>query len=140
MDENTRRRKEAMLITIVSKLRSSQAVSLADEELERCFEFCAGRKVLIKYAKEFRDSGYMTQSHLSAEHGDAMAKTPTEDKACPICNHKEHKPGQCKQCNCGEAELSKPGSVTNTKDLDIDRRGPATNKGHRVPKRRTDNK
>ncbi len=24
---------------------------------------------------------------------------------CPDCNHSEHDPGQCSNCNCGESEL-----------------------------------
>lgn len=29
---------------------------------------------------------------------------------CQICNHAEHKAGQCKQCNCGQSEIIHPRS------------------------------
>lgn len=64
MDDNTRRRKESMRAGILGKLRFERAASLSDEELERCLEWCAGRTQLLRYAKEFRDTGYITQQDL----------------------------------------------------------------------------
>ena len=67
MDDNTRRRKESMRASIVGKMGFERAMSLSDAEIERCLGGCAGRTVLIKYAKEFRDSGYMTLEQITRQ-------------------------------------------------------------------------
>lgn len=61
------RAKSRMRDGIVTKLRIENAADLSDAELERCFQFCAGRTQLLRYAKEFRSEGYLTTAHLLAE-------------------------------------------------------------------------
>jgi hypothetical protein len=66
---------------------------------------------------------------------------------CPDCKHKEHQPGQCKSCNCGDGEITHSTSAIKlTIDQDCKQFGGGSsltmygyNKGRRVPKRRTDN-
>lgn len=58
---------------------------------------------------------------------------------CPICSHKEHQPGRCGNCNCGQSEIAMTHDTAQLYELEIDRRGPAINKGHRVKRKKTDN-
>ena len=60
---------------------------------------------------------------------------------CPDCNHRQHKPGQCKHCNCGEAEISHPENETRPEEMDHvggNKVHRLHDRGHRVKKRRTD--
>lgn len=60
---------------------------------------------------------------------------------CPICNHKDHRPGRCENCNCGQSEIAMTHDTAQPYELKIDHdyRGPAVNKGHRVKRKKTDN-
>lgn len=58
----TETRESKLRDKIAGKLQAEGATDLSDDQLNRCLGECVSGPRLIRYAQEFRDSGYLVLS------------------------------------------------------------------------------